>query len=192
MTVSLSQLQKMERRIRRSIFSTFGRGVIHAYDSRKKFAQASFLAGEAQDRVEVFQSYGFDSSPPPGTECLAVGNGNRGSLVVIATKSRMKRTSIGKGDVLLWNLTGNELLLSQNSAMLKGKQNISIQAPTTISFKSAAYNFGNIELVNKVTELISLLETISVDGSGNLNGALKIQLANWKREWGRASVKSPQ
>lgn len=99
-----------------------GRGVLRLIDDAKKGPQVqlSALKKETLSRVELFQHFGFSSSPPLGTELVFVCvGGNRDHAIVVGELNREARpTGHAAGEVELYNANGVSVLLRADGAVV--------------------------------------------------------------------------
>lgn len=78
--------------------------------------QISVLAGEAMDKIERFQNWGFTGNPPEGSEgiVLMIGS-NRDNLVMVALDHRTKRKmGLVPGESAMYDDKGNFIHLKTN------------------------------------------------------------------------------
>lgn len=78
--------------------------------------QANSTADDQDDEIELFESYGFTSSPPQGSEgiVLRVG-GERANSVALCFGSRGDRFSdLAAGEVAVYNTSGCSIVLRAN------------------------------------------------------------------------------
>lgn len=83
--------------LKRKVQLMVGRAIITAVADSKKIQelQVSVMAEEVQEDVQSFQTYGFRSRPPAGTEAIMLSiGGNRDNPVVIATENREAKDAL--------------------------------------------------------------------------------------------------
>jgi hypothetical protein len=116
----LKQLGKLERRLRARIRGIVRRAVIGNLNTDTGFqtVQAKTLADDVRDDVELFEPYGFTSSPPAGSEALVFSVGGDGShLVALAAGSRTVRLAVGAGEVAVYNEAGASIVLRDDGSI---------------------------------------------------------------------------
>lgn len=91
------------------------RGVLARTDSTDALqtVQAAGLSGEQLQDAELFQHYGFTSTPLPGTKCIALPlNGRTSHSVIIATEhARYRLRALAPGEVALYTDEGAHVIL---------------------------------------------------------------------------------
>lgn len=132
----MDQLQKVIRQI--SLVT--GRGTIHSV-SKGQRAQASFLSNETKNEVPIYQQYGFKSVPAKGSGCVAICNGNRENLMIIATKDLKNDPELEEGDVALF--TKNGLIKIKNTG--------------AIEIKTDKLKLGNNDIIGLLSRMIGIL-----------------------------------
>lgn len=83
--------QRAIRPIKDKITLLIGRAIITALDDSKAIqeAQIKALSGEALEKIQRFQEFGFNSVPPSGTEAIMLSlGGSRGNSVIVGTENR--------------------------------------------------------------------------------------------------------
>jgi len=119
--------------------------------------QMQGLAGEAVPG-ELFQHYGFTSSPLPGAEyiCIPVG-GSSQHAVVVASEDGRYRLTLDKGEVALYTDEGDKVHLKRgrvievetDTLIMKAAKKVSIQTPlletdATVTIEKGLAVRGNI------------------------------------------------
>jgi len=111
--MNLRDAQRLMAPLARRVALLFGRGVIHGTNDAPKCqeAQISLLAGEAREKVERFQEYGYSSRPHPGAECAVVFvGGGRDHGIIVATEDRRYRvTALEAGEVAIYTDEGDRV-----------------------------------------------------------------------------------
>jgi len=135
------------------------RGIIKKFKAPAKrlsrFDASGRIGEEFSDR-EVFQNYGFASSPKEGAECLLVRSGQ--NIYMIASDDRRYRIALAEGEVALHDAHGNAVHLQSGG-------NILIKAAGDVSINAASCNLGN----NAVQGVIHAASPCPVFGVFHLN-----------------------
>lgn len=101
-----------------SIANLISRFVLDTADDGKQMQEVKgeLFSEETKDELEHFQSYGFTSVPPGGSEGVALSvNGNRDHVIVINIDNRQFRLkNLAKGEVALYNDQGAHIILKAN------------------------------------------------------------------------------
>jgi phage baseplate assembly protein V len=81
--------------------------------------QAKSKADDQDDGVELFETYGFTSAPPQGSECLVLRpGGERAKSVAIACGDRSKRpVGIAQDEVAMYHHNGIALVLRNDTSV---------------------------------------------------------------------------
>jgi phage baseplate assembly protein V len=83
--------------------------------------QLALLDGEVRENVEHVQCYGLTSTPPAGTEAVALAvGGNRDHLLVVATGGPDRPTGLLPGEVALYGPGGILAKLTADGKLLLG------------------------------------------------------------------------
>lgn len=114
----------MMRVLAMRIGNMFARGRVASVKSGAKMQvlQLELLAGEAKDRLEHFEPYGFTSAPRPGAEALAVfldGDRSHGVVLVVADR-RYRLRSLQPGEVALHDddpVSGSTIVLKRGGVV---------------------------------------------------------------------------
>jgi len=80
-------------------------------DAAAKLFSATGRDGETIRARELFQQYGFGSSPLPGAEVLVVAQGN--TTIAIASEDRRYRVQLVNGEVCLYSDEGDKVHLKR-------------------------------------------------------------------------------
>ena len=160
-------VQKMLAPIRRRVMLIASRGVIELVDDTPKCqsVQVSALADEVLDEVEHFQSFGFTSVPPKGSECIVLSlGGNRSTSVVLAVGDRRVRLKgLNSGDVAVYNDDGTA------SIVLRHGGKIEVIASQVNLAEATAADF--VALAQKVLDELQSLQTHFAALEGVVAGA---------------------
>lgn len=131
--------------------NTFARGIVRlVFDGlRAQEVQASLTDGETHEDLQRLQPYGFHSSPPVGTECLAVfigGNRDHGLVVGEVFRAASAR-NLASGEVLVFNaLTGATARLKADGSIdvtPAPGQSVNVLGPLAIA--------GNVTVTGSLT-----------------------------------------
>lgn len=149
--------------LRDKIILLAGRIVIASVNDSEKVQQLqiSALAGEAMDKVERFQHFGFTSNPPAGTEGIGLAlGGNRDNMVVIATENRaLRKKELAPGEAAIYTADGTYVHVKMNGQVeIKTAVKVTVDAPDT-EFT------GNVKILKKLdviedTKLFAKLEVV--------------------------------
>ena len=120
------QIARSMRPLHARLNNAIRRAVVSQYSDAPKLGevQAEVMAGEVQDRIELFQHYGFTSSPPVGSEAILIRVGGSGDhQVIIATAKRDARIKLpSAGDVALYDLDGHFVALRRDGVEIDGPE----------------------------------------------------------------------
>ncbi len=115
----------------RRLSNMIARGTVTLVDAATKMQslQLRLLAGEAKDKVEHFEPYGFTSQPNPGAECLALFlDGDRSHGVVVCVADRRYRVKgLTTGEVILHDDQGQSVYLMRSGIRLTDKAGSTVQ-----------------------------------------------------------------
>tara|TARA_R110002095_G_scaffold31383_1_gene30242 strand:- start:9 stop:545 length:537 start_codon:yes stop_codon:yes gene_type:complete len=94
------------------------RGTLRLIDAGKKLAsvQVSFGTDDERD-CELFQQYGFTSSPLPGAEGIGLAVGG-GTVVIAIDDRRYRLTTLDAGEVALYDHLGSSILLQADGKIV--------------------------------------------------------------------------
>jgi phage baseplate assembly protein V len=121
--MNVSDIQRivrdMVKPLKNAALLMIGRGILLAADDTQKIQliQASLLADEVKDQMEMFAHYGFTSCPPEGTEIVAASvGGSRDNAIAVASEHRQYRLkNLEKGESALYNgMSGKYIWLKKN------------------------------------------------------------------------------
>jgi phage gp45-like len=116
----IKYLGKMERKLSARLRSIVRRGVMSnlVADSQGQTGQTSSLADDARDGVELFEPYGFTSSPQAGAECLVFSvGGDSAHQVALAAGDRTVRLVVAQGEVAVYHEGGSRVLLLNDGSI---------------------------------------------------------------------------
>lgn len=165
--------QKIDRYLRQKIINILlmiGRGRIMAVNENKsknlQKLQVAFLAGELINGLDLFQQYGFSSSPLPGAECVAVFRaGDRSQGVVIATEDRRYRIVTKGGETAIYGKGGQYILLKNDEDIEIGCKKYSRKTDSEEI---------EVETNQDITGKGSL--NISFDTNASIEGKVKVEI----------------
>jgi len=104
--------------IKTRVMMLVARGVVEKSDDSTDIQsmKATFLAGETRDKMERFQNFGFSSSPPANSECVAVfPGGNRDHALIVAVDHRASRVKgLAPGESVMHNQAGQKMHMKAN------------------------------------------------------------------------------
>ena len=163
----MRSLYRQINELGRKLHLVVARGRIHRTDGESR-AQASFLADEVKDQVDIVQHYGFASRPLPHCECVAICSGSRSSSVVVGTKDRRYHPSLKQGEVALFTDEGIGFQLMRGN-------HVRIPAKTFEVVGDGG------ELIQLLIDLVGALEKSTVSTS---NGPMPLSAASSLTELG--------
>lgn len=100
------------------------RGVVRAVNAtgRGQILQVALLAGEAKDRVEHMEPYGYTSHPKLGAEAVALfldGDRSHG-VVIMASDRRYRLKALAAGEVAIYDDQGQKVHLTRAGIVVDG------------------------------------------------------------------------
>jgi len=99
-------------------------------DAAAKLFSATGRAGETINSRELFQHYGFGSSPLPGAEVLVVAQGN--TTIAIASEDKRYRVVLASGEVCLYSDEGDKVHLKRGRIIeVVAGTKVLLNTPTT-------------------------------------------------------------
>ncbi|AOJ10606.1 phage baseplate assembly protein V [Burkholderia mayonis] len=103
------------------------------------------LAGENMVDLELFQHYGYTSSPPAGTMMVVVPVGGKTSHgIVIATENGQYRVKALKpGEVAIYTDEGDSIVLSRGRVIDIKTKTLNIDAEESVNFKTPTVNMDH-------------------------------------------------
>jgi len=108
----------MVRPLKNRVYTMITRAILETADDSDgmQVVKLNLLAGEARDKVERFQNFGFTSNPPANAECVALAvGGNRDHLIVVVADSRNDRvTGLETGESAFYRNNENKLVWKSN------------------------------------------------------------------------------
>jgi len=116
----LRYISRLERKLSARLRNVVRRGIISnvTVDSLAQTGQVTSVADDVRDGVEVFEQYGFTSSPPGTAECLLLNVGGDSShTVAVAVGSRALRLAVEAGEVAVYNEAGARLVLRSDGSI---------------------------------------------------------------------------
>jgi phage baseplate assembly protein V len=139
----------------RRIQNLLARGNVTGVDSSGKTQrlQLGLMAGEAKDRVEHFEPFGWTSHAKVGAEHLTVfldGDRSHGVTVVVADK-RYRLQGLAEGEVAMHDAQGNYIWFKADGSLaMKSALKIAIDSPlitTTGDFHAAGTITGDVDVI---------------------------------------------
>lgn len=114
----------MVRPLRNRVYTMITRALLETADDSDgmQVVKLNLLAGEARDKVERFQNFGFTSNPPANSECVALAiGGNRDHLIVVVADDRASRVKgLNTGESAFYRNNTNKLVF-KDSGNLEGE-----------------------------------------------------------------------
>jgi phage baseplate assembly protein V len=100
--------------------------------------QASGLEGEIFPSAEKFESYGFTSHPPLGSEAVAFPiGGDRGHLAILAAGDRgVRKKDLAPGETAIYTLEGDHLHFKNGNKLEMLTKESSFDSTTKSEFKA--------------------------------------------------------
>jgi phage baseplate assembly protein V len=131
--VTLSDLDKILRPLRTRIANMVSRARVTRVNDAPGIQelQLEVLAGEARDRCERFQQYGFGSHPKTDAEAvvLFVG-GRRDHALVLVTEDRRYRLHLAEGEVAIFTDEGDRVHLKRGGVIhVKAATKVQVESP---------------------------------------------------------------
>lgn len=114
-------INKMITPLARRVGNMLARGVVTGVevDGNQQVLQLRLLAGEARDRVEHFEPFGFTSHPKAGAEHLTAfldGDRNHG-IVLVVNDRRYRLSGLPEGGVALYDAHGSSIALNADGTI---------------------------------------------------------------------------
>lgn len=109
----------MFKALKRRLFNLIARGVIKSVkESANLRAQATLLAEETLENLEMIQEYGYTSKPLAGAEAVVIfPAGDRSHGLIIATGDRRYRLQVQSGEVALYDDQGSKVHLKRGNTI---------------------------------------------------------------------------
>jgi len=118
------------------IMAMVGRGTVSVVDDSRKLATVQIKAarGEILQGAEFWQSYGFKSVPPIGSECVFVAvGGKRDHVHALHVVDRTERPKGGaEGDVVVYRTTGELLELLASGGKLSSPTKVELEVGSSL------------------------------------------------------------
>lgn len=176
----LNSILKLMAPLQRRVRNMVARGVIELITEDKALQRAkmTFLSEETLDKLEHVSHYGFQSSPLPGAEGVAVFlGGERSSGVVIATEDRRFRfKTLASGEVALYTDEGDYIHFKRNRniEVLAGTK-IKVTAPDSevISTTKCKVTSPLVEVIAS-TKVILTTPLCEISGNTTIGGTLAV------------------
>lgn len=132
--------------------------------------QAKGLAGESLQDTELFQHYGFTSTPPKGTMAIVVPvNGKTSHSIVIATEHaayRMK--NLKPGEVAIYTDEGSYIVLKRGKIIEVNCDDYIVNAKNKYQVNTVNYDVTATDKTSFETPLLKASEEIA-DGKSTMN-----------------------
>ncbi|PTU03743.1 baseplate assembly protein [Pseudomonas sp. HMWF031] len=131
--------------------------------------QMQGLAGETVSG-EMFQHYGFTSSPLPGAEyiCIPVG-GSSQHAVVVASEDGRYRLTLDKGEVALYTDEGDKVHLKRGRVIEVETDTLIVKATTKVSFQTPLLETsGTVTIEKGLAVKGNIVTTGSIGVGGNI------------------------
>jgi phage baseplate assembly protein V len=120
MALSQQDMQKISEMITNRIRNMFARGEVKSVtQGNTATAKVEFLEGEVFDGIEMPHQFGHQSSPPIGSEVLAIflgGNRDHGSIIATFNKAHSK-TDLAEGEAALFSQSGSTVLIKADGSI---------------------------------------------------------------------------
>lgn len=140
--MNMQKIIRLINPIKRSISLIVGKGKVNFSKSHDK-VQASFMENEDLEDVPVLHMYGLTSMIPKGSKCVAICNGRRKNLMILAVDSKPS-VKLLEDEVLLWNKSGNQIHLKKDKVTIKsGQENLGSIIESLISAMEVNCKDGN-------------------------------------------------
>lgn len=124
-----------------------GRAVLTLIDDATKMqgVQVRLLDGEACDRVDRLQQYGFTSVPHPGAEgiYLALGGSRDHGVVIVADDRRYRLKNLAGGEVAMYSDEGDSIVFKRGRTIEVTTQTLELASPT-VNMTGSLNVAGNI------------------------------------------------
>lgn len=153
--MSPSQIREQIARAMAGMRAAF-RGVLGQLKPSTPIQTASVdgLAGEALPGVEVWQHFGFTSTPPDGTHVIVVPLGGRSSAsVIVATEHAAYRLQLTElGEAAIYNQDGDHVWIKRGGHIeLKASVAVTIDAPQTTTTGNLTVR-GNVAALGTIKD----------------------------------------
>jgi phage gp45-like len=117
----------------------------------KRFG-ATGRAGESFSNREIFQHYGFSSSPLSGAEAIILREGNH--IIMIASDDRRYRIAMEAGEVSLYTHEGDHVHLKAGRVIELVTNTLLIKAATKVRMETPLVETtGQVQAVGQITDL---------------------------------------
>lgn len=128
--------------------------------------QMQGLAGEPVSG-ELFQHYGFTSSPLPGAEyiCIPVG-GSSQHAVVVASEDGRYRLTLDKGEVALYTDEGDKVHFKRGRVIEIETDTLIVKATTKVSFQTPLLEASGTVTIEKGLAVKGNIATSGSIGAG--------------------------
>lgn len=135
----------------RSAFRAVQTGLVLA--TRIQRASGEGLAGEELSDMELFQQFGFTSTPPKGTQLIVIPLGGRTSAaIVVATEHGTYRFKLdADGEAALYNQWGDVIHLRQD-------RKIHVKAAAEVMVETPLATFsGDVQVEGTLTAAVDVI-----------------------------------
>lgn len=166
-------MQRIMKPMKDRLFLVVGRAVISAVNDAQNIQETQLkgLSGEALDRVQRFQHFGFSSNPPAGSEAIIVSlGGNRENSVVIATENRNVRfKNLASGETAIYTDDGTYIVLKKAGQVeVKAATKLTVDVPNS-EFTGNVDIKGTLNVVQSATLQATLQVAQDVTAQANVN-----------------------
>ena len=147
------------------------RAVLQGINTRTpvQLVQAEALKAEQLQAAELFQHFGFTSSPPEGTQLIILPlGGQTAHSVIVATEHGAYRIVVQQGEVCVYNQWGAYIKLLKEQDIEMSCKNLSIKATESVDVQTKVYTVKASTGVGYQTPAYNL------DGQGGGAAAAKI------------------
>ncbi len=115
-----------------------------------QLVQAEALAGEQLQAAELFQHFGFTSSPPAGTQLIVLPlGGQTAHSVIVATEHGSYRIAVQQGETCVYNQSGAYIKLLKGriieidcDELRVNTQRYEVKASEGVHYLTPAYNLS--------------------------------------------------
>ncbi len=137
-------MRHVERRLAGIRLAFRGRLTALGGGAGSQLAQADALSGERLQAAELFQQFGFTSSPPPGTQVIMLPlGGSTAHSVIIATEHGAYRLDVASGEACLYSQWGDKVHVKREEIELATRR-VVITAPDGVSLEGSLTTTGDV------------------------------------------------
>lgn len=135
----------MIRGMVRGIISSVVEGTIKRFSAKGR-------DGESFSNREIFQHYGFTSSPLSGAEAIILREGNH--IIMIASDDRRYRLAIEEGEVAIYTHEGDHIHFKAGRVVELVTETLIIKASTKVRMETPLVETtGEVQAVGQITDL---------------------------------------